>query len=450
MTRANPAFRRVRQGGSLLLTGSLMLGVLVLINVIASRRTVRADLTSGHRYSLSPQSRQLVAGTPGEIQLLAFLPLADPQQNDLRRLFEQYRSAAPKLRFEFIDPDQRPGEAARWGMNEYGVLVVTDRGREKARALTEEGITNAILRARRERPTRMAFLSGHDEPAPFGNAPGELGAATKALGDAGFKVRRVPLAAVGEVPDTIDAVIIVGPRADLLPGEYDVLDQFIRRGGRVGVLLEAPPQGAGLTGWLASWGAVVGDDRIVDPSAARLVGLDQFTPVVTRYESAPITRDFRLATYFRLARSVDLPAELPHGARGWVLFRSSGSAWAETSPDQMPPRLDAPADRLGPIPMAVAVERGDAGGGRLFVFGDASFITNRDWRLPGNGDLFLNAVAWLTERGDEISVRAPAVVERRVEMNNRQARGVFVLGVIGLPLLVIAGGLWTGWRRRGL
>jgi hypothetical protein len=177
--------------------------------------------------------------------------------------------------------------------------------------------------------------------------------------------------------------------------------------------------------------------------------MHQSAPLVTRYEDSPITRNFGVAIFFPGARSVELPKELPKGGRGYVLFNSSGSSWAETDTTGAAPRRDEGADRLGPIPLAVAVRHPPDDGARLVVFGDGDFVTNRHWQLPGSGDLFLNAIAWLAERSEEIAVRAPDVPERRVELTTRQARSILVLGVLGLPLAIVAAGAWIAWRRHG-
>jgi ABC-type uncharacterized transport system involved in gliding motility auxiliary subunit len=455
-------FRSVRKGGSLLLTGALFLGVLVLVNMLAARRSVRGDWTAENRWSLSPQTMQILAGLDRDVSLVAFMAASDPAQDDVLRLFEEYEAASPRITTDIVDPDREPGRAAQYDMREYGLIATTGERPEKARAFTEEGITNALLRALRPRPLEVAFLSGHGEASPFDRSPGGFAAAGEALTNAGYRLRRVPLLAAGAIDDTVDIVVIAGPRAEYLPEETALLDEWLDRGGRLLVLLDPSP-GAGMADWLATRGIQVGDDRIVDPSPrGRMVGLDAFAPVVTRYEQNPITRGFNLTTYFRLARSVGLPETLPTGIRGYLLFRSGPGSWAESDPVTTPPRLDPGPDRLGPIPMAAAIEVGGVGAAslapdassldeaRLVVFGDSDFAANRDWRVPGGGDLFLNALAWLGERGDEIAVRAAPVVERRVELTARESRTVFLLGVVGLPLLVVAAGLWTAWRRRPL
>lgn len=449
--RGAPAgFRSVRRGGSILVTGILTLGILAMANVLATRRHLRFDLTTENRYSLSAQSKQLLSTLTQPVTLMAFYPGDDPNQVALRRLLDQYRAASPRLRYRFVDPDQEPGLAAQWSVREPGVWVEVGTRREPSRAATEEGITNALLRALRNRPVRIGFVEGHGEHDGAGRDRAGLLLAARALRDVSYRVSRVNLLETGGVPDSLDILVVASPVAEPSPDERGLLDAFLRRGGRLMALLEPPPA-AGLAALLSPWGVLVGDNRVIDPrSNARLVGMDQTAPLVARYEDTPITRNFGVAIFFPGARSVELPEAMPPGARGWTLFKSSGSSWAETDTSAAAPRQDAGVDRLGPIPLAVAViHRPEENGARLVVFGDGDFITNRRWQLPGSGDLFLNAMAWLAERSEEIAVRAPSVPERRVALTARQARSILVLGVFALPLAVVAAGVWTAWRRRG-
>ncbi|TPW12813.1 MAG: hypothetical protein FD129_1394, partial [bacterium] len=395
------------------------------------------DWTEESRYSLSPQSKQILAALDREVKLIAFLPTADPTQDELHRLLDEYAAGSRRFTFDFIDPDRRPGEALRHGMQEYGLLLVATEKKENVRAATEQGITSALIRLLSPRPVQVAFLTGNGEASPFDADPGGLRAAGDALLANGYRLRRLSLF-TAEHLDSLDLLVIAGPRSEYRPEETALLDGYLHGA-------------AGLAPWLMSWGVMVGADRIVDGSGrGRLVGLDPETPVVSQYEDNPVTRGFNLGTYYRLARSVRLPTALPKPSRGWLLFRSGTGSWAETDPPGIPARLDPGRDRLGPVPMAVALDHPGQNGARLLVIGDSDFATNRDWRVPGGGDLFLNAVAWLVERPEEIAIRAPVVRERRVELNAEQARTIFVAFVLGIPLAIMVLGVTVAWRRRAL
>lgn len=447
--RGFPGMKSVRQGGSVLVMSLLMLGILAMINYIGVRRHARFDLTAEDRFSLSAQTRQVLGGLEAPVSILAFYPADDPQQVPLRRLLDEYRAASERVEVEFIDPDQEPGRAGRYSVREPGVIVTTGERRQPARTTGEEGITNAILRVLSERPKRVGFLVGHGERDPGGRDREGYSSAVLALGQASYVPSRVSPLLLGSLPESTDVLVIAGPRSEPLPEEVKALDGYLAAGGRILAFLDPAPS-AGLDSLFFKWGVVVGNDRVVDPGAGgRLVGLDEFSPIVARYEDTPITRGFSFATFYPLARSIEPRHPLPAEAAGRSLFRTSGGSWSETSPDQVPPRLDPGIDRLGPVGLAAMIQHGAESGARLVVFGDSDFIANKYWRLPGSGDLFLNAVAWLSERPEEIAVRAPSNPDRRVELTAEGARTVFLSGVVFLPLAIAAAGFWVGWRRHG-
>jgi hypothetical protein len=350
---------------------------------------------------------------------------------------------------EFIDPDREPGRTARYGVHEPGLLISVGERRERAKNTGEEGITNAILRAVRGTRVRVGFLSGHGEEDPGDRGRDGYAAATSALNAASYEVSRVSSLIAGTIPDSIEVLVIAGPKSEPLPAEMSVLDGYLARGGRILALLDPEPS-AGLDSLFLKWNIRVGNDRVVDPrSSSRLVGQDEFTPIVSRYGASPITKGITFVTFYPLARSVMLTPTLPDSAKGWVMFSAGNGSWAESSRDQSPPRLDPGVDRPGPIGLAAAVQHPGPSGARLVVFGDSDFASNKYWRLPGSGDLFLNAVAWLSERSEEISVRAKTTKDRRIEVTARGGRAIFVFGVVLLPLLVLFGGAWMSWRRHG-
>jgi ABC-type uncharacterized transport system involved in gliding motility auxiliary subunit len=68
--------------------------------------------------------------------------------------------------------------------------------------------------------------------------------------------------------------------------------------------------------------------------------------------------------------------------------------------------------------------------------------------IQGNRHFFLTTVSWLAEEEDQISVSPKDVKQTPVFMSSNQAQAVFLLPVVILPALVIAGGIVAVVRRR--
>jgi len=54
------------------------------------------------------------------------------------------------------------------------------------------------------------------------------------------------------------------------------------------------------------------------------------------------------------------------------------------------------------------------------VFGDSEFAANQYFNLSGNGNLFLNAVNWLTEETDLISILPKTSSPRTLQLTPSQ------------------------------
>jgi len=124
----------------------------------------------------------------------------------------------------------------------------------------------------------------------------------------------------------------------------------------------------------------------------------------------------------------------------------------------------APADLAQPL-WAGAVAEKDKGG-RLVVIGSLDFANN-DFlqepdievlttqgrivpRYPGNGELFVNSVFWLTKMDTMIAISPTALEVPRVAPGNEAWMNFWRVGVliVGLPLLVLVAGSFVYLKRR--
>jgi len=84
------------------------------------------------------------------------------------------------------------------------------------------------------------------------------------------------------------------------------------------------------------------------------------------------------------------------------------------------------------------------------VVGDADFANNRYTNFSGNGDFFLNAVSWLAEEEQLISIRPRERKNTPIQMTQSLGNTIFIMGIIIFPGLIAAIGVRIWWRRRRL
>ena len=140
-----------------------------------------------------------------------------------------------------------------------------------------------------------------------------------------------------------------------------------------------------------------------------------------------------------------------------------GVSWGETARKEdgtfadaeYTPNEDAPP----PVSLAVAVELSNQEESsadepketktRIVTVGDADFASNYFFDTTGGGDLFLNAVNWLTLEEDLIAIRPVDPNERTLRFPTRgEAAFVQIASIFLIPLIIFLVGLVVWWRRR--
>jgi len=444
----------------------IVLGILVVVNFLSYRHHKRFDVTASKKYSLSDQTIKVLEGLEGELKIVVFDKPGSMSRQKAEDLLAAYKYRCPGLEVEYVDPDQRPQLAQELGVRQYGTLALEYGGRRKTvEEVSEEELTNAIIQLTKARAKKVYFLEGHGERDITSVEKEGYSLVKKALEAEGMEVDTVLLLRAEGVPEDCDVLVVAGPKSDLLEPERKAIAEYINRGGKALFMVDPAP-GAGLVDFLAQWGVKVGDDVVID-TMSRLFAGDYFVPVITMYTDHPITRDFDLASFLPVCRSVSPADKVPEGLTVQSLGSTSNQhSWAETKVSG-PYEFNQDEDVEGPVSVAVAVaikpegkpEKGETEGeekpaksreGRLVVFGDSDFASNAYINLSGNRDWFLNAVSWLAEEEKLISIRPHTDIARTLSLTVGQMQTIFYLTVVVMPLITLVVGVTVWWRRRRL
>jgi ABC-type uncharacterized transport system involved in gliding motility auxiliary subunit len=468
---------------NLILVIVLVLGILVIVNYLLAKQHYRMDFTEAKLHSLSDQSVSVLNGLKNEVRIKLFFREGNFGRSTMENLMEIYAYHSNKIKFEFIDPDKNPGLVKRYEITEDGTTILESGDKEsRITSTSEEDITNAIVKISRERKKAIYFLEGHGESSIEESGDNGYSIVKDELEKLAYEVKKLSLALSDNFPDDLSLLVIPGPQKDLLPNELETIRNFIQSGGRVFFMTD-PETAPGLTPFLEEFGVKLERDLIVD-TVSRLLGGDYFMPVVNDYESHEITDKFRYATFFPYARSVEALEEKPEDVTVEVIAKTSPNSWSERQLDQQEVTFDSEKDQSGPVSLAVVVtiqpgekekveptQEADAEKtpeetsekkeesseddsskqeGRVAVFGDSDFVTNRYYYLSGNGNFFLNTVNWLTEERDLISIHPKTASPRTIQLTPSQGRLLFFVSLIILPLAVLITGISVWIRRRSL
>lgn len=455
--------RQARYGANAIILTLSFVGVVVLLNYVVYRHPLRADLTANKSFSISDQTRKIISGLKDDIQVTAFYSATNPMRQEASDLLETYKvEGKGRLKVEIVDPIREPARAQQMQITSDGTTIFALGDRKKTVSNSQEqDFTNALLSLTQASQPKVYFLQGHGEldPDSFDQRLG-LSNLKQMMTQENYQVAKLQLLESKQVPADARAVVIAGPEKPLLVEERTALQDYLdKRQGRVLVMLRAQTQ-TGLESLLSGYGLTVGNDLVVDPT--RHFWNDVAAPAVTEYRFHPITEKMKSATFFPAVRSVRFTQSPPAGVSGVELALSSPQSWAETNlKDLTQVRQDA-QDSPGPVSLAVAVtitpkdaEKDKAAEGadkkapesRLVVVGNHLFASNAFIKL-GNGDFFLNSLAWLAEEENLISIRAKTPEQNQIELTNQQTSLIYNLTVYLVPLLMLLLGAFVWWKRR--
>lgn len=463
----------------------LALVVVVLVNLIALTNPIRIDLSGRQYYSLSDKTIQLLEGLEERVDVTVFFQEEHQLYFDIENLLEEYRYHSRKIHVEWVDPARDLARteklATQYGLTETQVQVVVFsvggkreiveqadladsrmvKGRKEALLSAfkgEQAFSSAIQGLVQGKTPKVYFLVGHGEKrvTEFDQISGYTRIGTALVRDS-LELKELLLTEKNKIPSDTAVLVIAGPDKVMSLDEVEMIEDYLRRSGRVMLLLDSLNDG-GLEPMLRRWGIGLRNDFVLDPDNT-LKGSDVY---VNTFFEHPITLRMNAGVRFYLPRSLKPlklgaaegeDADLPTVVQ---LAVTSKKSWSETQVNNMSAKYDeGTEDRRGSFALAVAVERGAPQKmldvqilpSRMVVFGDSDFVSNRAM-TGGNQDLFMSAMNWLLDREELMAVAPKRITEVKLNLTRKQLRDLFWINVVGIPMLAVVGGLLVWVRRR--
>lgn len=435
----------------------LIVSIVVAVNYLGMKIHRRFDFTEAQSNSISAQSVQVLKTLNQSLKITAFFSKSHAGLPPFNSLLPVYQFHSDQIKVAVIDPFLKPELVKQYDVKNDGTMIFEYNGRSsRSEEVSEEAITNAIIKVSRQREKTVYFTQMHGEPDIDSTQESGYAEAKNNLEKLSFKVKKLLLFQEASVPADAAALVIAGPQKPLFAKEIFLLENYIqKKRGRVLLLLD-PFTGAELKPLLKKFGLILEDNVVVenDP-VSRLMGGNYFMPVVAEYKEHPITRNFAYATMFPMVRGLEQVTPAPAGVRLDFIAATSANSWGETqyaSEIKTGTMSKNPEDKKGPLAVAAAVEvnAAAAGSSRLVVCGDADFAQNKYFYFQANGNLFSNMVSWLAEEDDLIAVAPKLNAPRTIRMNQSGGRLVFFYTLLILPLLVFVTGIGIWLYRRKL
>jgi len=317
---------------------------------------------------------------------------------------------------------------------------------------SEGAILEALLRLTTD-PERTLYVAiGEGEGDLRDEGASGYSGLREALATEGYVLKSLVTLAAREIPDDADALLVIAPARPIHEEARGSIARWVEGGGRLVALLE-PGRDTGLEPLLEELGIEAGPGLVVDARFADLEGTARGTGVlVSSYANHPITKglEARHMSFLPGVRPVAAVRKpRPDDRLGPVVF-SSLEAWlsddVEAARRGIAPRRDGEGLERFSLVAAGRYPRGEHEG-RVVVFGDAEFASNRWLRALYNTDLILNAVHWASERDMAITLRPKVLTPDHTPLPPQTTlQMLYGVGLLVPEILLIAGGVV--WVRR--
>ncbi|ANF98117.1 GldG family protein [Paenibacillus bovis] len=450
------------------------IGIFIVLTLfLNSLGTFQVDLTKDRQNTLSDQTMTTLHNIKDPVEAMVFTNPGDAQvyTRQVTDLLNEYHKINSKLEVKEYGLLQNPELARQYGVTGSAVVFkhgeqtklipvesmfdfgTADGSTEQEAAGAsytfsgEQKLTSGLLALTSSKTYKAYLLNGHNE---FNTST--LSVLAGELGSENITVSELSLAQQGAVPKDASVLMIVAPQTDLSDAETKVIRQYLDGGGKLFLSLgfneKAKTSWTNLDSLMSTYGITDTHAVAVEPKDTSLY--DPLT-IVPEYGNHEITNKLAASDlYTIMSLSIALKQE---GKAGWTvtpLLTSSSNSYGETDlSGLLESRTERSSNDLsGPFDLGYAVSSAK-GEPKAVILGGSTFMMDQSISQQGNLDFVLNSVNNLVGNESQVTIR-PQVEEKykEVYLTMSQARTIFTVTVIVLPLLLVAIGVFLWWRRR--
>ena len=468
-----------------------VLVIYALANYLSFLHYERRDFSRSQKFSLAGQTRSVLKEfkKPLEVIIVAsptFLSPVSQIFGDLRSLMNEILfNKREGLRVEYVDPTRNLSRIqdlqSKYKLTSLDNLIILDyESRHRLLNIAEMGnfdltplaqggqpvllafrgeqvLTSALLALLKPDSETVYFLTGHGEPSP----ERDLSNLVEAINQQNAVVKAISLSSTDAIPPDASALILAAPKSDLDEREAAVIGSWLRKGGKMLVLLDPNSSTPRLHSLLANTGISPRDDRVlrliqlplatgilrdvtahVLPNAEvtrRLEGMNILFPGAT--QSLAFDQALTQQEKIRIRPLVEAAEEF-WGETAYQPNQPGGVAYQDGIDNGQPLIIGASAERD-----AVENDRVGVQSSRLIVMGSSQFAFNAGLSRPSL-DLLVGCVNSLIDRGSVSGITPKNATRFTLQLTDLQMSRLALLVVVGIPALAAALGLLVWLRRR--
>ena len=466
----------VRIGGYSVFAVIIVIAIAVAVNycIGALPSTVtQLDITSNQLFSVSDQTRKVLDALTDDVTVY-WIVRGGHEDAHLQTLLDIYDGMSTKLTVVEKDPDINPAFVKRYSDTAEDnslVVVCGDRntyvaandiyqydysnyyynGTYDASFAGESALTSAISYVISTDLPKVYLLQGHGEATLSDTF-------STAIRKENIDSDSLSLLTLAAVPDDAACVILCAPTRDISADEKDRLQAYLQGGGSMLLITDPPKEDAApltnLHDLLAGYGAGVTEGIVLEGDADyHASGAPHYLlPTLKHHDiTAPLISG-KYHVLLPVAQGLTVADDLRDTVKATQLLTTSDVAFSKPAGYAMQTYDKESGDIDGPFALGLAITETlpDDLQTKLVWF-SSSALVNDTTNLQvsgGNLDLFVNALDWMCEQQNSISIRAKSLDAEHLTIASGAASLLSVLMVGIIPLGYLTIGIVTAVRRK--
>ena len=458
-----------KMGTSVAVIGAIILVIVlnIFMGILASKFSVKIDLTSNKLYGLSEKTTEYLKNynTPTTIYVLA----SEAEQDDrVRSVLNQYAALNSCIEVKNINMKENPtfgmsyvksdeslstnsiivDSGKRFKLFTRSQLVIADEKSPDALNVENE-VTSALRYVSSEKSFKAAFSKGHGES--------ELKGAMQKLQSENYEVGEVNMLAE-DIQKDISLLMIVNPTADFSESEITKLDNYMSNGGNLQVYFNIGNQNLpNLYRYLESWGIGVNNDVVAETDENQLLiisgnGQRLIMPVIedTEFTHSLIEKKRSLA-YLPYSKSLTQKFEINGTIKTMPILTSTEKTHLSNNYEDVSQSNGSPEGKYAVGMLAEDSKTNSS----VYVSGNTALLQIEEKTLSNNYNLanydyFMNLVNYTLDNDEGFTVNKKTILDGSIVISQTQSNVVRVIVIIIIPLVVLLIGLAVWFKRRNL
>lgn len=460
-----------RNGSFMTASTCIVIAIVLVFNLVIGKLGITFDLTKDKIYSLSEQTIERLNSLEEEVTITVLED--DNYSNELvNNILENYKEESDKIKIKKVDPVVNPNFIASYSEKGENITVgnlIVESG-NKYRVINErdmyeidyyQSVINGI-KIEQEVTSAIDYVTNDNLPTAYileGHNEGQLQAhITDTLQKENYIVENLNLLSSEEwAYGNSDLLIINTPGRDLSNEEYDILMKYFKEGGSALVLVEHLPEGMeNFKELFEYYGIAIGNEIVFEGEASMAYRnpLNIIPNIGSHYATSPLI-DAKLPVLMPTPQRIIINELTRSTLRIEPLFTTSDSAYAKTGTELNTFEKEE-EDMEGPFNLGVAiseeVEGKEGESTKIVVVGSSQMLDAKMINLTkgGNLDFVMNSINWLSEKEENISIRAKAIAPEQIMISEGQLYMLALVSMIIIPLGVCTIGAVVCYRRKHL